>query len=96
MFLTLNIIVFKLDLVIDTSSIMIESRVKWVDAKQKSNATVGANIINSANQGISYIKEGRKMQGQRMFTISNKLLFKSMYSYVLNSRIFDSSILLEV
>ncbi|KAL9349533.1 hypothetical protein Peur_056788 [Populus x canadensis] len=28
---------------------------------------LGTNSINSANQGISYIKEGRKMQGQRMF-----------------------------
>ncbi|XP_061980227.1 65-kDa microtubule-associated protein 8-like isoform X1 [Populus nigra] len=28
---------------------------------------LGTNSVNSANQGISYIKEGRKMQGQRMF-----------------------------
>ncbi|KAG6781432.1 hypothetical protein POTOM_014336 [Populus tomentosa] len=28
---------------------------------------LGTNSINSANQGISYTKEGRKMQGQRMF-----------------------------
>ncbi|XP_011020730.1 PREDICTED: 65-kDa microtubule-associated protein 8-like [Populus euphratica] len=28
---------------------------------------LGTHSINSANQGISYIKEGRKMQGQRMF-----------------------------
>ncbi|KAG6783137.1 hypothetical protein POTOM_012575 [Populus tomentosa] len=28
---------------------------------------LGTNSINSANQGISYIKEGRKMQGQRIF-----------------------------
>ncbi|KAF9686197.1 hypothetical protein SADUNF_Sadunf03G0133500 [Salix dunnii] len=28
---------------------------------------LGTNSINSANQGISYIKEGRKMHGQRMF-----------------------------
>lgn len=28
---------------------------------------LGTNSINSANQGISYMKEGRKMQGQRMF-----------------------------
>ncbi|KAJ6703135.1 PROTEIN REGULATOR OF CYTOKINESIS 1 PRC1-RELATED [Salix viminalis] len=28
---------------------------------------LGTSSINSANQGISYIKEGRKMHGQRMF-----------------------------
>ncbi|KAG5227932.1 65-kDa microtubule-associated protein [Salix suchowensis] len=28
---------------------------------------LGTNSINSANLGISYIKEGRKMQGQKMF-----------------------------
>jgi len=28
---------------------------------------LGTNSINSANQGISYIKEGRKIQGQKMF-----------------------------
>ncbi|CAK7336179.1 unnamed protein product [Dovyalis caffra] len=29
---------------------------------------LGTNSINSANQGISYIREGRKMQGQKMFS----------------------------